>query len=114
MSVSTQYQHMWLHSINFYFVQLLPMPSLVSIKEDGDDVSKKLRNTPSTHGSRWKSMLNSVAKHVSQAAIWDTLVLPNSESISIPWMLAEKDDWVPRQVAPFIWINPELVMKLQV
>ncbi|XP_004512702.1 uncharacterized protein [Cicer arietinum] len=148
---------------------------LRDIKEDGDlntDVSKKLRNTPSTHGSRWKSMLNSVAKHVSQvpislairvaslrgtlrflikpppsdqlwygftfmpdidfnlessvgehkitnthialflinrlkAAIRDTLVLPNSESISIPWMLAEKNDWVPRQVAPFIWINPE-------
>lgn len=42
-----------------------------------------------------------------QAAIRDTLVLPNSENISIPWMLAEKDDWVPRNVAPFIWINQE-------
>ncbi|WJX66817.1 hypothetical protein P8452_51330 [Trifolium repens] len=146
-------------------------------KEDGDwntDVSKKSRsNAPSsTHGSRWKSMLNSVAKHVSQvpislairvaslrgtlrflikpppsdqvwygftfmpdvdfnlessvgelkitnthvalflinrlkAAIRDTLVLPNSESIGIRWMLAEKDDWVPRNVAPFIWIHQE-------
>lgn len=42
-----------------------------------------------------------------QAAIRDTLVLPNSENISIQWMLAEKDDWVPRSVAPFIWIHPE-------
>lgn len=42
-----------------------------------------------------------------QAAIRDTLVLPNSENISIEWMLAEKDDWVPRSVAPFIWIHPE-------
>ncbi|WOL18933.1 hypothetical protein Cni_G27730 [Canna indica] len=42
-----------------------------------------------------------------KAAIRDTLVLPNCESICIPWMLAEKDDWVPRKVAPFIWINNE-------
>lgn len=34
-------------------------------------------------------------------------MLPNCESICIPWMLAEKDDWVPRSVAPFIWIHPE-------
>ncbi|CAJ2667023.1 unnamed protein product [Trifolium pratense] len=139
--------------------------------KDGDwntDVSKKSRS----NGSRWKSMLNSVAKHVSQvpislavrvaslrgtlrflikpppsdqlwygftfmpdvdfnlessvgehkitnthvalflinrlkAAIRDTLVFPNSESIGIRWMLAEKDDWVPRNVAPFIWINQD-------
>ncbi|KAI3454264.1 hypothetical protein Pfo_010927 [Paulownia fortunei] len=38
-----------------------------------------------------------------KAAIRETLVLPNSESVSIPWMLAEKDDWVPRKVAPFMW-----------
>lgn len=44
-----------------------------------------------------------------QAAIRDTLVLPNCESITIPWMLAEKDDWVPRKVAPFIWINHDNV-----
>jgi hypothetical protein len=42
-----------------------------------------------------------------QAAIRDTLVLPNSESIGIRWMLAEKDDWVPRNVAPFIWIHQD-------
>lgn len=40
-------------------------------------------------------------------AICDTLVLPNCESICIPWMFAEKDDWVPRTVAPFIWIKRE-------
>ena len=42
-----------------------------------------------------------------QAAIRETLVLPNCEGISIPWMLAEKDDWVPRKVAPFIWVRQE-------
>jgi hypothetical protein len=25
----------------------------------------------------------------------------------MPWMLAEKDDWVPRKDAPFIWLNHE-------
>lgn len=39
-----------------------------------------------------------------QTAIQETLVLPNCESVSIPWMLAERDDWVPRSVAPFIWV----------
>lgn len=38
-----------------------------------------------------------------QAAIRETLVLPNRESIGLPWMLAEKDDWVPRKAAPFMW-----------
>ncbi|XP_073035406.1 uncharacterized protein [Primulina eburnea] len=38
-----------------------------------------------------------------KVAIRETLVLPNRESLGIPWMLAEKDDWVPRNVAPFIW-----------
>ncbi|KAE9612035.1 hypothetical protein Lal_00048942 [Lupinus albus] len=40
-----------------------------------------------------------------QASIRETLVLPNCESVCIPWMLAEKDDWVPWNVAPFIWTN---------
>lgn len=40
-----------------------------------------------------------------QAAIRETLVLPNCESVCIPWMLAEKDDWVPRNVAPFLWFR---------
>lgn len=38
-----------------------------------------------------------------KAAIRETLVLPNSESIGVPWMLAEKDDWAPRKAAPFMW-----------
>ncbi|KAK7269012.1 hypothetical protein RIF29_21727 [Crotalaria pallida] len=42
-----------------------------------------------------------------KAAIRETLVLPNCESICLPWMLAEKDDWVPWNVAPFIWTNQE-------
>ncbi|CAJ1952379.1 unnamed protein product [Sphenostylis stenocarpa] len=140
----------------------------------GDDMSKSFKSctSSSSQGSRWKSMLNTVAKHVSQvplslgirmaslkgtlrlqikpppsdqlwfgftfmpdidfslesfvgehkitnshialflvnrlkAAIRDTLVLPNCESICISWMLAEKEDWVPRSVAPFMWINHE-------
>ncbi|KAK8463580.1 hypothetical protein SEVIR_1G381900v4 [Setaria viridis] len=42
-----------------------------------------------------------------KASLRDNLVLPNCESISMPWMLAEKDDWVPRKDAPFIWLNHE-------
>ncbi|CAH9056610.1 unnamed protein product [Cuscuta epithymum] len=42
-----------------------------------------------------------------KVAIRDTLVLPNCESICLPWMLAEKEDWVPRKLAPFIWISQE-------
>lgn len=45
-----------------------------------------------------------------KAAIRETMVLPNCESAYIPWMLAEKDDWVPRKVAPFIWLNQDAVM----
>ncbi|XP_022841595.1 testis-expressed protein 2-like [Olea europaea var. sylvestris] len=42
-----------------------------------------------------------------KAAIRETLVLPNCESACIPWMLAEKDDWVPRKLAPFMWYNQD-------
>ncbi|KAM7265083.1 hypothetical protein ACFE04_002766 [Oxalis oulophora] len=42
-----------------------------------------------------------------KASIRETMVLPNFENIGIPFMLAEKDDWVPRKVAPFIWLNQE-------
>ncbi|XP_062220816.1 uncharacterized protein LOC133920157 [Phragmites australis] len=42
-----------------------------------------------------------------KASLRDSLVLPNCESIPMPWMLAEKDDWVPRKDAPFIWLNHE-------
>ncbi|KAK8531164.1 hypothetical protein V6N13_003457 [Hibiscus sabdariffa] len=40
-----------------------------------------------------------------KAAIRDTMVLPNCESACIPWMLAEKDDWIPRNVAPYVWLK---------
>lgn len=42
-----------------------------------------------------------------KAAIRDTLVLPNCESICVPCMLAEKEDWVPRSHAPFVWLKRE-------
>ncbi|QHO42511.1 uncharacterized protein DS421_5g154800 [Arachis hypogaea] len=137
------------------------------------DVSKVSRSTSSSfYGSKWKSMLNSLAKHVSQvpltlairivslkgtmrlqlkpppsdnlwygftfmpdidfnlescvgdhkitnarialflvnrlkAAFRETLVLPNSECISISWMLAEKENWIPRTVAPYMWVKQE-------
>ncbi|KAK4375813.1 hypothetical protein RND71_006490 [Anisodus tanguticus] len=73
------------------------------------DGMRSSNSTPSVSPqvSKWKSIFNSVAKQVSQSAIRETLVLPNCESVCIPCMLAEKDDWVPRQVAPFIWLNRE-------
>ncbi|MBA0778633.1 hypothetical protein Gotri_006480, partial [Gossypium trilobum] len=40
-----------------------------------------------------------------KAAIRETMVLPNCESAYIPWMMAEKDDWIPKNVAPYIWLN---------
>ncbi|GMI72448.1 hypothetical protein like AT1G17820 [Hibiscus trionum] len=40
-----------------------------------------------------------------KAAIRETMVLPNCESAYIPWMIAEKDDWIPRNVAPYIWLQ---------
>lgn len=47
-------------------------------------------------------------KHVTmQAAIRDSLVLPNCENLCIPWMIAETDDWVPSKVAPFLWTHNE-------
>ncbi|KAK2655556.1 hypothetical protein Ddye_008608 [Dipteronia dyeriana] len=145
-------------------------------KGDGDlklDGLKNYKSMPaSTSGSRWKSILNSIAKQVSQvplslsirvaslrgtlrfhikpppsdqlwvsftsmpdiefelessvgdhkitsgqialfligrfkAAIRENMVLPNCETLCIPWMLAEKDDWVPQNVAPFIWRSQE-------
>ncbi|KAL9673359.1 hypothetical protein QQ045_029615 [Rhodiola kirilowii] len=42
-----------------------------------------------------------------KAVVRETLVLPNCESVCIPWMSAEKNDWVPRDVAPFIWLNQD-------
>ncbi|MCD7450081.1 hypothetical protein HAX54_003499 [Datura stramonium] len=40
-----------------------------------------------------------------KAAIRETVVLPNCENVCIPWMIAEKDDWIPRKEAPYIWVN---------
>ncbi|XP_068640208.1 uncharacterized protein [Aristolochia californica] len=42
-----------------------------------------------------------------KAAIRETMVLPNCETVCIPWMLAEKDDWIPQKLAPFLWIHQE-------
>ena len=42
-----------------------------------------------------------------QASLQQSLVLPNCESIPISWMLSDTDDWVPRKIAPFIWLNRE-------
>ncbi|KAF8090429.1 hypothetical protein N665_0476s0009 [Sinapis alba] len=39
--------------------------------------------------------------------IREVMVLPNCENITIPWMIAEKDDWVQRNVAPFMWLNQD-------
>ncbi|XP_028783191.1 testis-expressed protein 2 [Neltuma alba] len=142
--------------------------------EFNTDISKNVKSATScsTYGSKWKSMVNSIAKQVSQvpfsltigiaslrgtlrlqikpppsdqlwysftsmpdidfnlessigerkittghlalflsnrikALIRETLVLPNSESVCVSWMLAEKDDWVPQEVAPFKWVNQE-------
>uniref|UniRef100_A0A803N771 SMP-LTD domain-containing protein n=1 Tax=Chenopodium quinoa TaxID=63459 RepID=A0A803N771_CHEQI len=149
-----------------------------SEQKDAEDRKHELLRSSRTgvstasSGSRWKSILNSVAKHVSQvpltlairvvtlkgtiqlhmkpppsdqlwfgftcmpdiqfqlessvkdhkvtngrvasflinrfkASIRDTLVLPNCESVCIPWMLAEKDDWIPCNAAPLMWLNRE-------
>lgn len=45
---------------------------------------------------------------LAQASIRETLVLPNCESLCIPWLLAEKNDWLPRAAAPFMWLNREV------
>ncbi|KAF8114294.1 hypothetical protein N665_0039s0058 [Sinapis alba] len=42
-----------------------------------------------------------------KSAIREAVVLPNCESLTIPWMIAEKDDWVQRNAAPFMWMNQE-------
>ncbi|KAF5468741.1 hypothetical protein F2P56_012871 [Juglans regia] len=143
-------------------------------KEKDGLESCKNTTSASTYGSRWKSILNSIVKQVSQvplsltirvaslrgtlrlhikpppsdqlwfaftsmpdigfnlestvgehkitsghvasflisrlkASILDTMVLPNSESVCIPWMIADKDDWVPKKVAPFIWLRQEAI-----
>ncbi|KAF7820278.1 Testis-expressed sequence 2 protein [Senna tora] len=41
------------------------------------------------------------------AMVRETIVLPNCESVCLSWMQAEKNDWVPRDVAPFRWVSQE-------
>ncbi|KAF6153437.1 hypothetical protein GIB67_003627 [Kingdonia uniflora] len=48
-----------------------------------------------------------------KTAIRDTIVFPNFDSVYIPWMVAEKDDWVPRKIAPFIWVRQEAGSNLE-
>lgn len=43
-----------------------------------------------------------------KVAVRETLVLPNSESVYVPWMLAEKNDWVTQKAAPFLWVKHEI------
>ncbi|XP_010474308.1 PREDICTED: testis-expressed sequence 2 protein-like [Camelina sativa] len=42
-----------------------------------------------------------------KTAIREVMVLPNCESLTIPWMTAEKDDWIERNIAPFMWLNQD-------
>ncbi|KAF8085529.1 hypothetical protein N665_0665s0038 [Sinapis alba] len=42
-----------------------------------------------------------------KTAIREAVVLPNVESLTIPWMIADKDDWIQRKAAPFMWLNQE-------
>lgn len=53
------------------------------------------------------SRIASLISNKIKASLHQSLVLPNCESFSMSWMLSEKDDWVPRKVAPFIWLNRE-------
>ncbi|KAL9254473.1 Testis-expressed protein 2-like protein [Drosera capensis] len=40
-----------------------------------------------------------------KAVIQEAVVLPNCESLTIPFMLSEKDDWIPRNLAPLLWVK---------
>ncbi|CAM0950262.1 unnamed protein product [Alopecurus aequalis] len=53
------------------------------------------------------SHIASLISNRIKASLHKSLVLPNCESIPMSWMISEKDDWVPRKVAPFIWLNRE-------
>ncbi|KAI3783713.1 hypothetical protein L1987_42799 [Smallanthus sonchifolius] len=43
-----------------------------------------------------------------KAAIRETMVLPNTESATVHFMFAEKNNWLPLKSALFHWANPEL------
>uniref|UniRef100_A0A8R7UPW0 SMP-LTD domain-containing protein n=1 Tax=Triticum urartu TaxID=4572 RepID=A0A8R7UPW0_TRIUA len=53
------------------------------------------------------SHIASLISNRIKASLHQSLVLPNCESIPMSWMISEKDDWVPRRAAPFIWLNRE-------
>ncbi|KAL6873521.1 hypothetical protein ACP4OV_013603 [Aristida adscensionis] len=53
------------------------------------------------------SHIASLISNRIKASLQQSLVLPNCESIPISWMISDKDDWEPRKVAPFIWLNRE-------
>ncbi|KAI4983354.1 hypothetical protein ZWY2020_023846 [Hordeum vulgare] len=82
--------------------------SSVEEKDEADASQSKNTGWTSTYISRLKNMLHSIAimSHRFSSVI---TVLPNCECISLPGMLAEKDDWVPRKEGPYIWLNHEPV-----
>ncbi|PUZ58935.1 hypothetical protein GQ55_4G002400 [Panicum hallii var. hallii] len=100
-----------LDSIEQYGNQLRSSEALDSVVNDNDETDALMKSKStgwtSTYMSRWKRILHSIADQVSQASLHQSLVLPNCESIPISWMLSDTDDWVPRKIAPFIWLNRE-------
>ncbi|CAN6200410.1 unnamed protein product [Urochloa humidicola] len=53
------------------------------------------------------SHIASLISNRIKASLHQILVLPNCESIPVSWMISDTDDWVPRKIAPFIWLNRE-------
>lgn len=53
------------------------------------------------------TLLKSFLLSLMQTTIRETMVIPNFENVYIPFMKAEKDDWLPRQAAPYIWVSQE-------
>ncbi|CAN6215511.1 unnamed protein product [Urochloa humidicola] len=53
------------------------------------------------------SHIASLISNRIKASLHQSLVLPNCESIPVSWMISDTDDWVPRKIAPFIWLNRE-------
>ncbi|KAJ3692962.1 hypothetical protein LUZ60_012057 [Juncus effusus] len=51
------------------------------------------------------SHVGSLISNRFKVAIRENMVLPNCESISMPFMLGDKNDWVERNIVPFIWID---------
>ncbi|KAJ4773739.1 Testis-expressed sequence 2 protein [Rhynchospora pubera] len=53
------------------------------------------------------SRVGSLIGNRFKAGLRENLVLPNCGSICVPFMIAEKDDWVERDAAPFVWVRQE-------